>query len=301
MKITILGNNSAIFANGRHPSAQIVEIADDLLLIDCGEGTQTQMQRFGIKHRRIRYILISHLHGDHYFGLIGLLTTMSLMNRAESIQLFGPPELKNIIDIQLSVASTQLSFEVNFTAIQPQDEKLLIAASNLSVTCFPTVHRIPCHGFLIEEKKRGRKILSEACRKYEVPTYFFQKLKEGENYINKNGDIIQNEWVTEAPPPSKKYAYCADSSYTEQYLNLIQSVDVMYHESTYLNDLAERAEERFHSTALQAATLAGKAKAKRLLLGHFSSKYNDVSLFEKEARSIFPDTEATHEGTTYEI
>lgn len=269
--------------------------------MDCGEGTQIQMQRYNIRSRRIHNIFISHLHGDHYFGLIGLLTSMSLLGRTEPMHLFGPPELIDIINLQLKVAQTTLSFPLDFTAILPNESKCLIDTSFITVTCFPTIHRIACHGFLFESKKGGRILLPEKCREYETPAYFYQKLKEGENYTNKNGEVIINEWVTEAPPPSKKYAYCADTLYTENYIDFIRDIDAMYHESTYLHDLAQRAKERYHSTALEAAQLAKKANAGRLLLGHFSSKYDDLSLFEKEARTIFPDSESTYEGMTFEI
>lgn len=301
MKITILGNNSAIPSLGRHPSAQIVEIREQLLLVDCGEGTQLQMQRYNIRSRRIHYIFISHLHGDHYFGLIGLLTSMSLLGRTEPIHLFGPQQLIEIINIQLKVADTQLSYPLHFIAIEDADTKVLLDTSYITVSCFPTIHRIPCHGFLFESKKGGRLLLPDKCREYEVPTVFYSKLKNGEDYITKQGDIVKNEWVTEDAPPSKKYAYCADTLYTEKFLPIVKCVDVMYHESTYLNDLAQRAKDRYHSTALEAATLAKKANAQRLLLGHYSSKYDDLTLFEKEARTVFPNSESTYEGMTFEI
>ncbi len=301
MKITILGNNSAIPSCGRHPTAQIVEIREQLILMDCGEGTQMQIQKYGVRTRRIHHIFISHLHGDHYFGLIGLLTSMGLLGRSEPVRLYGPPELMDIIRLQLQVACTELPFELHFTAIDDGEEKILVDTPFITVQCFPTEHRIPCHGFVFESKKGGRTLLPEKCREHGIPASFYQRLKEGGDYITKNGDLIKNEWVTEDPPPSKKYAYCADTRSTESFLPCISGVDIMYHESTYLNDLAQRARERFHSTALEAAQLALKARAGRLLLGHFSSKYEDLELFAEEACRVFPDTEVTREGMTYEV
>lgn len=269
--------------------------------MDCGEGTQLQMQKFGIRTRRIHHIFISHLHGDHYFGLIGLLTSMGLLGRTEAVNLYGPPQLIDIINLQLQVAHTELPYPVIFTAVRPGDCTAILDTEHYAVTCFPTIHRIPCHGFLFEEKSSGRKLLPEMCRQYEIPAAFYNRLKQGGDYTTKSGDIIKNEWVTAPPPPAKRYAFGADTLYTEIFLDVIKDIDALYHESTYLNDLAEKATMRFHSTALQAATIAQKAGVKRLLLGHFSSKYDDLSLFEKEARSLFPNSEATYEGMAFEI
>lgn len=302
MRITILGNNSAIPACGRHPTAQIVEILEQLLLVDCGEGTQIQMQRYGIRTRRIHHIFISHLHGDHYFGLIGLLTSMGLHGRTEPIHLYGPPKLMDIINLQLDAAATVLPYTIHFIPIDDEEDcKELLNTRYITVSCFSTEHRIPCHGFVFESKKSGRVLLPEACKAYEIPAAFYARLKEGEDYTHKNGELVKNEWVTSDPPPSKKYAYCADTLYTESFMTHISGVDIMYHESTYLHDLAQRARDRFHTTALEAAQLAQKAGVKRLLLGHFSSKYEDLSVFEQEARSIFSATEVTQEGMSFEV
>jgi ribonuclease Z len=301
IRLTILGNNSAIPAHDRHPTAQIIEIREQLFLADCGEGTQIQMQRYGIKRRRINYIFISHLHGDHYFGLIGLLTSMGLLGRLSPLQLFGPPQLKEIIDLQLAVASTVLPYEIQFTPIEDKEAKVLVDTPHYSVSCFPVEHRIPCHGFLFTLKNNGRKLLPEKCREYEIPAAFYSYLKQGEDYTRRDGYVVKNDWVTSDAAPDKRYAYCADTLYTESFLEHIKGVDALYHESTYLDDNRDRAFDRFHSTAAQAAGLAQKAGAKRLLLGHFSSKYLDLLPFYSEASAIFPDVAVTTEGTTYEI
>ena len=301
IKLTILGNNSAIPAYDRHPTAQVIDIREQQFLIDCGEGTQMQMQRFNVRRRRINYIFISHLHGDHYFGLIGLLTSMGLMSRTAPLHLFGPTMLKDIIDLHLSVAGVNLPYEIIFTALEEGVSALLVDTPYYAVKSFPVEHRISCHGFLFTAKSSGRKLNPEKCKEYEIPSSFYPHLKQGEDYTRRDGFIVKNGLVTEAGPKDKTYAYCADTRYTLSYLEHIKGADAMYHESTYLDDLRERAIERFHSTALQAAELAKVAGVQKLFLGHFSSKYQDLSVFHTEASSIFPDVEITTEGVTYDI
>lgn len=301
MQLTILGNNSALPASGRHPTAQILEVREQLILIDCGEGTQIQMQRYNIRRRRIHHIFISHLHGDHYFGLIGLLSSMGLSGRTAPINLYGPPELIDIINLQLKVADTALPYPLNFTAIEPNYCGVLLDIPYLKVICFPTEHRIACHGFLFESGTKERKIVPEACREYEIPAAFYNQLKRGENYMRRDGFLVENEWVTRPPDNAKSYAYCADTLYTESFISVIKDANVIYHESTYLNDQEDKARLRFHSTATQAADIAKAANAGKLLLGHYSSKYEDISLFETEARHVFPNTIATTEGMIIDI
>lgn len=300
MHITILGNNSALPAYGRHPTAQAVEVNGELLLIDCGEGTQIQMQRFDIKWRKIHHIFISHLHGDHYFGLPGLINSMSLLGRTAPLHLYAPKELKPILDIMLQVADTRLSYELHFHSL-PDGADLLVDNKEFRVVTFPTEHRIACHGFKVMQKTKGRKLLPDKCREYEIPTYFFDRLKAGEDYERKDGFVVKNEWVTETGPKEKSYAYCADTLYTDSFLEHIKDVDMLYHECTYLEESAEKAKARFHSTARQAAMMAKKANTGKLLLGHYSSKYREVELFKQEAEVVFSDVVASVEGETYEV
>jgi ribonuclease Z len=300
VKVTILGNNSALPAYGRHPTAQAVSVYGETLLIDCGEGTQAQMQRFGLRWRSIHHIFISHLHGDHYFGLPGLITSMSLLGRTAPLHLYAPAELKPILDSILNVAATILSYPLYFHDM-PDETALLVDDPSFCVTCFPVNHRIRCHGFLVERKTRGRKLLPDKCREYEIPAAYYEYLKQGRDYEHKDGRIVKNEWVTETGPAIKKYAYCADTLYTEDFLPVVQGADTIYHECTYLEKDKERAVARFHSTATQAAQLAKLANAKQLLLGHFSSKYKDLDPFREEAAAIFPNALVTVEGTAYEI
>jgi len=301
MVVTILGNNSALPAHGRHPTAQAVDVVNETLLIDCGEGTQLQMQNYGVKWRKISHIFISHLHGDHYFGLPGLLNSMSLLGRTTPLHLYAPAALESIIHQILTVADTRLCYEFHFHPLQNHEVRLLTDTKTFSVKCFPVEHRIECYGFLITQKTKGRKLLPEKCADYEIPAYFYDRLKQGEDYERKNGFIVKNEWVTEEGPKEKKYAYCADTLFTESFLQHIKNADLLYHECTYLDADAEKAKNRFHSTAGQAAQLAKKAQAGKLLLGHYSSKYRDLEEFEKEAKSIFPDVITSIEGQDYEV
>ncbi len=301
MNVTILGNNSALPAFGRHPTAQAVSVYGAVLLLDCGEGTQIQMQRYGLRWRKMQHIFISHLHGDHYFGLPGLINSMSLLGRTLPLHVYGPPALETIINTILHVADTELCYPYFFHPLAENSSGILTDNEYFSVTSFPVMHRIPCHGFLVEQKTRGRKLLPEKCREFEIPAFFYDRLKRGEDYERKDGTVIKNEWVTTDGPSPRKYAYCADTVFTESFLDYIRGADTIYHESTYLEKDADRALSRYHSTARQAATIARLSGAQQLLLGHFSSKYKDLEPFRDEAAEIFPGTVATTEGMTYEI
>ncbi len=300
MRITVLGNNSALPAFGRHPTAQTITVYGEVLLLDCGEGTQLQMQRYGIKWKNVHNIFISHLHGDHYFGLPGLINSMSLLGRVAPLHLYAPAALKPILDAILDVANATLCYELHFHPL-PGDTALLTDTPTFSVHCFPVAHGIECYGFLVEMKTRGRRILPDKCKEYGILPEHFEQLKQGHDYESPDGTIVKNEWVTADGPTPKKYAYCTDTLYTESYLPVIQGVDMIYHESTYLEEDAEKAEARFHSTAIQAAKLAKLAGAKQLLLGHFSSKYKELDAFAEEAAQYFPDVTVSVEGVAYDI
>jgi ribonuclease Z len=300
MKVTILGNNSALPAFGRHPTAQAISVYGEVIMFDCGEGTQIQMQRAGVKWRKLQHIFISHLHGDHYFGLPGLINSMSLLGRTLPLHVYGPPQLGPMIDKILEVADTVLCYPYHFHAL-PEGAAELVDNSSFTVTCFPVEHRIACHGFMIERKTRGRKLLPDKCAEYGVPAQFYDRLKHGEDYTGEDGQVVRNEWVTEDGPSPRKYAYCADTAFTESFLPYIMGADTIYHECTYLESEAEKAGKRFHSTARQAAEVARMAGAKQLLLGHFSSKYKELDAFREEASEIFPNVLVTQEGVAYEI
>jgi ribonuclease Z len=297
--VTILGNNSALPAFDRHPTSQVVTLDDQLFLVDCGESTQIQLARYRIRWGRINHIFISHLHGDHYFGLPGFLNSMSLLNRENDLYLYAPAELKPILDLQFAAAQTKLSYPLHFHALTGAEE--LVKNDRFRVSCFPTKHRIPCFGFRFEQVKPPRKLNPERAVQYGIPAAFYDRLKWGENYTTKTGEVIENDWVTDPGVKPKSYAFCADTIFDPSLIPQVQGVDLLYHETTYLKDLEERAALRFHSTTHQAATIAQESGASRLLIGHFSSKYEKLEQFEQEAREVFPNTSLALEGVTYKV
>lgn len=297
--VTILGNNSAIPAYDRHPTAQVVTLNDQVFLIDCGEGTQMQIARYRIRRSKIHHIFISHLHGDHYFGLIGLITSMGLLGREQELHLYAPAGLKDIIDLQLKVADTNLPFPLVFHPLEA--EGMLVDTPKFSVACFATQHRVPCWGFIIREKRKPRKIDKVKVLQYDIPAAFYERLKDGDDYETREGELIRNEWVTLANKPARSYAFCADTRFDESLIDKTKGVTLLYHEATYLKDLAERALARFHSTTVQAATIALRAGVGKLLIGHFSSKYETLDEFRNEAQAVFAETDLAIEGVTYRI
>jgi len=297
--VTILGNNSAIPAFDRHPTAQVVTLNDQLLLFDCGEGTQMQLSAYKIRRSRINHIFISHLHGDHYFGLIGLITSFSLLSRTADLHLYAPPPLEAILKLQFDAASTNFSYQLHFHPIT--SEGILVDEKKFSVECFATKHRIECWGFIVREKKKPRKIRKEVISQFDIPANFYDRLKEGEDYTTKEGTVIRNEEVTIASKAARSYAFAADTIYFEALAEKVKGVTMLYHESTYLKDQVQRAADRFHSTTVQAATIAQKAGVEKLIIGHFSSKYEVLDEFLVEAKEIFPNTQLAIEGTTYTI
>lgn len=297
--LTILGNNSAIPAFDRNPTAQVLQTMEESFLIDCGEGTQMQLAKYKIKRSRINHIFISHLHGDHYFGLIGLLTSMSLLNRTQDLHLHAPPELEQVISLQLDLADTHLSYALHFHPLT--EETVIVQNNKILIECFRVQHRIDCWGFLFRERRNLRRVNPERARIYEIPAAFYEKLQQGFDYANKKGSIVPNEEVTIPGPRPRSYAYCADTIYDERIAEKVKDVDLLYHEATYLKDLHERAAARYHSTTIQAAEIAKKAGAGKLLIGHFSSKYENLDEFLTEASAVFGNTELALQGSCYMI
>jgi ribonuclease Z len=297
--VTILGCNSAIPAHGRNPSSQIIQLQDNSFLIDCGEGTQMQLSKFKIKVSKISHIFISHLHGDHYFGLIGLLSSMSLMNRTQDMHIFGPALLKDIILLQCKASDTDFSFQIYFHELGENGQ---IAETNkMMISSFKVNHQIDCWGFLFKEKKNPRSIIAEKVKSYEIPSSFYEQLQKGEDYQTKKGTIIANAEVTNENEKPRTYAYCADTIYNESIIPIIKEVDLLYHETTYLKDQEDKASARFHSTTVQAGQIAKKAEVKRLIIGHYSSKYESIDSFLKETKEIFENTELGIEGACYYV
>jgi ribonuclease Z len=299
LAVTILGNNSALPAFDRHPTSQVVTMEDQIFLVDCGEGTQMQMAKYKVRRSKINYIFISHLHGDHYFGLIGLLTSMGLLGRTQELHIHAPAALEDIIGLQLKVADIHLPYPLHFHPLTSQG--VLIREAKFEVSCFPVYHRIECWGFLFREVRPFRRVNPEKARQYGVPSSFFDRLKWGESYLTKDGALVENQWVTEPATRARSYAYAADTLFDQRIAAAVRGVDMLYHETTYLKDLDVQAGKRFHSTTVQAATIALEAGVQRLLIGHFSSKYEKLHAFELEAREIFANTDLALEGVTYKV
>ena len=299
LSVTILGNNSAVPAFNRHPTSQVVSQDGTNFLVDCGEGTQIQMIKYKIRRGRISHIFISHLHGDHYFGLVGLLNTFGLLSHQQELHVFGPAPLQQIIEMQMKVAETTLPYPLHFHTLTKHE--VVVDNDDIRITAFPTAHRIECYGFLFEEKEGKRKLLIDKVRKLNIPMSFYSSLQRGLDYITPRGQVIKNADVTTASQRGKKYAFCADTRYNEDMIRYLYGADMIYHETTYLDNMRERAHDRFHSTTRQAAEIAKKAMVKKLLIGHFSSKYSSLEQFEREAREVFPNTELAVEGHTYEV
>ncbi len=297
--VTILGNNSAIPAFGRHPTAQVLTHAEQVYLIDCGEGTQQQLSLYRVRRSKINHIFISHLHGDHYFGLIGLITSMGLLGREHALHLYADPALKPILDLQLKAAGTTLPFPLHFIPLtQPT---VLVDSPKMEISCFAVQHRIPCWGFLFREKKLPRRLLPAKALEAGIPTSFFHHLQTGKDYVDAQGHTIANSEVTLPALPGRTYAYSADTLYDEKLIAHFEGVNLLYHEATYLHDQKEKALARFHTTAHQAGEIALRAGVKKLLIGHFSSKYDDLSPLLRETASIFNNVELALEGVTYRI
>ena len=299
--LTILGSNSATPIYNRNPSAQILNINEKLYLIDCGEGTQQQMLKFDVKASRIDFIFISHLHGDHYFGLLGLLSSLHLNGRNKSIKIFGPKPLKEIIDLQFNVSETKLQYEIEYNFTNPNEPEIILDNNDVIVETIPLVHGIPCTGFLFREKKRLRKLIKEKVSALNIPTEFFTAIKKGADYIDNQGVVFKNDSITLDSAIPKTYCYCSDTCFSESYFKQISNATILYHESTFLHNMLDRAKITQHTTVLQAAEVALKTNAKMLLIGHFSARYKTLNELLEEAKSVFPNTELAIEGKTFQI
>lgn len=299
LSVTILGNNSAVPAFNRHPTSQVVTQDGTNYLVDCGEGTQIQMIKYKIRRGKISHIFISHLHGDHYYGLVGLLNTFGLLSHMQELHIYGPEALQQIIELQLRMAETKLPYALHFHVVC--ENATLVDNDQIRIKCFRTDHRIPTYGFSFEEKKIKRKLLIDKIQACNIPISFYSSLQQGLDYITTEGHVIPNNDVTTAPAKGNCYAFCADTRYDESIIEHIEGFDMIYHETTYLDNLQQQAYERFHSTTRQAGKIALKAGVNQLLIGHFSSKYHDLEPFLQETREVFPNTQLALEGATYEV
>lgn len=298
-EVTILGSSSATPVFNRNPSAQLLNCNEKYYLIDCGEGTQQQLTKYNLKAARIDYIFISHLHGDHYFGLIGLLSSLHLNGRIKPMQIFGPKPLLEILEIQFKYSDTVLRYPIEFSPIEADESRQIFENSDLTVKTIVLNHRIPTTGFIFQQKKRQRKLIKD--KTDEVPMAYYTALKKGIDVELPNGDILRSEdYTTEADAP-RCYAYCSDTLFDESYFATIKGCDTLYHEATFMHDLLDRAKETHHTTALQAAEVAKINGVKKLLIGHFSSRYKTLQMLLEEAQSVFENTELAIEGRTFHL
>jgi len=267
-------------------------------MIDCGEGTQMQLRRFRIRFTKIQHIFISHLHGDHYLGLTGLMFTMHLLGRTLPLHVYANPDLKRIIDLQLEVSDTTLLYPLIFHPLEPGSSGVIFKSQYVEVTAFPLQHRVPTHGFVFREKSQGLKIDKKAIEGIKLNPESYTKLKEGKDVVIEGGNKITAAQVTIPSAPLKAYAYCSDTGYTDSYLPFIMGVDLLYHEATFMADKTENAREKEHSTTVDAAQVAIKAGVKRLVVGHYSARYDELQPVIDEVRAVFPNSELAEEGNT---
>ncbi len=300
-EIQILGCGSALPTTRHNASSQIVKIGNKIHMIDCGEGTQLQLRKLHIHFAHINNVFISHLHGDHCFGLIGMFSTFNLLGRTTPLHIYADGLLHRIMQPQIDFFCKELSYELIFHDIDTAQHKTIYEDNTITVETLPQKHRIPCCGFLFREKPKRRHIIGEMMEFYKVPEYLRQGLKDGNDYVTPDGQIIPNNKLTRDADPSRSYAYCSDTRPCPQNNEYIKGIDLLYHEATFADSERSRAEETYHSTASQAAEIALTAKVKRLILGHFSSRYTDEKILLDEAKAIFPETTLSKEGERFLI
>jgi ribonuclease Z len=295
-ELTILGCGSAVPTLQRNAAAQVLNVLERYFLIDCGEGTQQQLRRFRVPYNKINHIFISHLHGDHFFGLIGLLSSFSLQNRRAELHIYSDKRLQEIIEFQLKVMNSRLNYPLIFHHLD-REPGLIYEDRMMTVHAFPLKHRYeaPVTGFLFAEKPRPNHILRDMIDFYQVPVYELNRIKNGADYVTPEGEVIPNARLTRPSAAPRRYAYCSDTIYLPSITEQIKGVDLLFHEATFAEDAAPRAKETFHTTASQAARIARDAEVKKLLIGHFSARYDDEQVLLDEARAVFPDTQLAKE------
>ncbi len=301
MKLTILGCYSATPRTNTNPTAQVLEIRNHLFLIDCGEGTQVQLRRLKIKFSRIRHIFISHLHGDHFFGLVGLISTFRLLGREADLNIYGPKGIKKAITLQLKLGKSWTNYPLLFHELKSNRSQLIFEDEKITVHTIPLDHRIYTNGFLFKEKIGERKLNIDAVRKANVDMSYYQKIKQGSDVLNKKGDLIPNDELTFDPDPPKSYAFCSDTVYFKGYIQLIKKVTVLYHESTFLKEHEYLCQRTKHCTATHAATIAKEAEVRKLILGHYSTRYKSIEYFKEEAQQVFDNVVLADDGKIFDL
>jgi ribonuclease Z len=284
-----------------NPTSQVIEIRNRLFLIDCGEGTQVQLRKNKIKFSKINHVFISHLHGDHFFGLIGLISTFALLNRTTDLHIYGPKGIKEIIHLQLRLSNSWTKYGLFFHELESKESEIVFEDDKVIVKTIPLNHRVYTNGFLFQEKIRERKLNLEAVQHYKIEKCYLQNIKNGKNITLDDGRLIENEELSFDPIPSISYAFCSDTVYDERIIPYIKAVDVLYHESTFLDSEEVLAEKTMHSTAKEAARIALKANVKQLILGHYSTRYDTIELFKEQAMTIFPNVHLADDGKSFEF
>lgn len=301
MKLTILGCYAATPRTLTNPTSQVLEIKNRLFLIDCGEGTQVQLRKNKIKFSKINHIFISHLHGDHLYGLIGTISTFSLLGRTTDLHVYGPKGIKELILLQLKLTESWTTYSLFFHELESKESEVIFEDQKVIVKTIPLKHRVYTNGFLFQEKPGDRKLNIEAVQQYNIHVAYYQKIKNGGDVTMDNGTVIENAKLSFDPIPAMSYAFCSDTVYNEAIIPIIENVDVLYHESTFLESEAPLAQKTLHSTAKEAARIALKANAKHLVLGHYSTRYDGIERFKEEAETIFSNVLLGDDGVSFEF
>lgn len=298
-KLTILSCGSALPTSNHFQTAQLLEMREKQFLIDCGEGTQIRMRQQKVKTNRLNHIFISHLHGDHWFGLQGLISSFGLQDRTADIEIHAHPDLEKLLAPIINYTCDIFPFKVNFHTFNPRKSEIIYEDRSVKVTTIPLKHKVPTAGFLFEEQPSLPHLNRTIIDAYEIPTYAFDSIKNGADYVTPDGEAVPNSRLTTPAEPPKRYAYCADTAYCEKIIPLIENVDCLYHEATFLDEDTVRIQKTLHSSAKQAATIAQKANVGKLIIGHYSARYTTNEPFETEARAIFPNTFAAKDGSQF--
>ncbi len=301
MKLTTIGCYSATPRISAHTTTQVLESRGHIFLIDCGEGTQMELRKHKVKFNQIKHIFISHLHGDQCFGLIGLISTFRLLNREADLHVYGPKGIKELIMLQMKLSKSWIDFNLIFHELTSLESELIFEDDKIEVHTIPLDHRVYTNGFLFKEKAFDRKLLVDKAEAKHIDVAYYRKLKQGADVLNSHGELISNADVTTEGIPSKSYAFCSDTAYCEAIIPIIKNVDVLYHEATFLDAHANLCAKTKHSTAKQAAEIAKKSTVGKLILGHYSSRYNNLEDFKTEAQTVFSCVELAEDGKTFQI
>lgn len=299
--VTILGSSSAVPTSTRFPSAQVISHQYKPFLVDCGEGTQIQLRKNQIQFSKINHIFISHMHGDHFFGLIGLISSFNLLGRKTVLHIYAPEDIKEVLDLQLSVSQSYLNYQIQYHFLKFDTQHLIFESKQLEIYSFPLNHSIPTCGFLFKEKPHPRKMKKEALKIFDIPDHAFEGIKSGEDFVTEAGNVVSNDVLTKPGLSQKSYAYCSDTAYFKNISDYIKDVDLLYHECSFMEDMRKTAEAKMHSTTLDAARVANEVGAKKLIIGHFSARYKELEPMLIETQTVFENTVLANDGLKFSV